>query len=94
MDGSFGPASVRLIIFVYLFSALLTTLNSFGALAYYDPMQVDMIANDLIALAQLKLPDCKGPLPIPEMSQDGILACLSARFALEFDLSGPEHPAV
>jgi hypothetical protein len=43
-------------------------------------MQVDVTANDLIALAQLKLPDCKGPLPIPEMSQDAILACLSARF--------------
>ncbi|KAN0113435.1 hypothetical protein V8E52_007716 [Russula decolorans] len=87
MDGSFGLASVRIVILYILFSDLLTTLNRFGA--YFDPIQVYMTANDPMELAQLKLLNCQGPLPIPEMSQDGILACLSACFALEFDLSVP-----
>ena len=70
------------------FSDSLTAVTSLGA--HYDALQTEK-SNGLMNLAQMKLTNCDPSRPITKsrLTSAGILACLSVRFALEFDLSCP-----
>ncbi|KAI0288403.1 hypothetical protein BC826DRAFT_1107716 [Russula brevipes] len=65
----------------------------FGAIYDTSEMDPDWRLNDMFHLAQLKLLD-RGQIEPCEMSQEAVLACLSVRFGLEFDLSDPNTRAV
>jgi hypothetical protein len=73
------------------FSGSLTAASSFGS--HYDALQTDK-SEGLMRLAQMKLLHCDGPISKSKLNSAGILACLSVRFALEFDLSCPSTRSV
>ena len=73
---------------------LLTTLSSFAA--DYDSWGNDYRANNVLDFAEEKLlcGPASGYNMSPTPSPGGILACLSVRFALEFDISIPDSHSI
>ena len=82
MDVSPGPASVRFSISCIYSKDSLTTLSSFAA-DYDSYKAIDLPVCGVMDLAESKLLYSSPS----KMSSFGILACLSVRFALDFDLS-------
>jgi hypothetical protein len=74
-----------------LVSHSLTTLTRFGA--YYDAIPKED-SEKLLLLAKTKLLNCDEHISKSSLTPEGILACLSVRFALEFDLSSPSTKLV
>jgi len=74
-----------------LIHSSITAVGSLGA--HYDALQTEK-SEGLMNLAQMKLTNCNGPITKSELTSAGILACLSVRFALEFDLSCPSTRSV
>ena len=86
MDGSSGPPNARFSISIIPLKDSLTTLSSFAA--DYDSSKTISFAPDVSCFAQQKLL-CAAPSAY-NMPSEGILACLSVLFALEFDTSTPD----
>lgn len=88
MGGSSGPPNVRFSISITPLKDSLTTLGRFAA--DYDSSKTisSSPAPDILCFAQQKLL-CAAP-DTRNMPSEGILACLSVLFALEFDPSTPD----
>jgi len=83
MDVSPGPTSVRFPISCSQLKDSLTTLRSFAA-DYDSSKAIGVPVSNVMDFARSKL--VCGSFTGNNMTSEAILACLSVRFALEFDL--------
>jgi hypothetical protein len=84
MDVSPGPTSVRFPILCIQLKDSLTTLRSFAA-DYDSSKAIGVPVSNVMDFARSKL--VCGSFTGNNMTSEAILACLSVRFALDFDLS-------